>query len=110
MYATPCQTSRAICHYISGTLVTFGDEPMTGITALPWANELFRALDPRRSLGRKVGWFVACLSFAFASIAALWLGSMTRTGLLQQHCRQLTQDAEQLANTLDLAMGSRVHS
>ena len=35
---------------------------------------------------------------------------MTREGLLQQHCRQLALDAEQLVSTLDQAMGTRVQS
>jgi len=71
---------------------------------------MVRVLDPRRSLGTKVAWLVCSLSLGFAFIAALWLGSMTREGLLLQHCRQLALDAEQLSSTLDQAVGTRVQS
>ena len=83
---------------------------MTDSARFGWARWTVRILDPRRSLGTKVAWLVCGLSLGFAFIAALWLGSMTRDGLLLQHCRQLALDAEQLASTLDQALGTRVQS
>jgi len=71
---------------------------------------LLSSLDPRRRLGSKVGWLVACLSLAFALVAALWLGSLARQGLVQQHCRQLAIDAGQVANALDQELGNRLQS
>ena len=78
-----------------------------------WHNFLGRALatlDPRRSLGTKVGWFVAALTLAFALGAALWLGELTRAGLLVQHYRVLALDGLQVANTLDQALEARLRS
>lgn len=77
---------------------------------LHWIPWFVHALDPRRSLGTKVGWFVAALSVAFALVAGVWLGNMSREGLREQHGRQLTLDAGQLANTLDHALRARLHS
>jgi len=68
------------------------------------------ALDPRRSLGTKVGWFVAALTLAFALGAALWLGELTRAGLLVQHYRVLALDGLQVTNALDQALAARLRS
>ena len=75
-----------------------------------WARWGYRKLDPRRRLAAKVGWLIAGLSLAFAIVAAFWLGSMTRDGMLHQHCRQLALDAEQVLSALEQAIGARVQS
>ena len=110
MYRMPRRDSRAMCHKMAVTKVTIFHEAMTGNALSSLPRRIFQVLDPRRSLGTKVGWLVTSLSVIFAIIAALWLGTMTRDGLLQQHCRQLALDAEQLLSTLDQAMGTRVQS
>ncbi len=89
------------------TLVTCGRLMRT---ALDWPRGFLRALDPRRSLGTKVGWLVSLLSLIFAVTAALWLGQMTQAGLLTQHCRQLALDTEELATALDQTFASRMQS
>ena len=71
---------------------------------------LLRCLDPRRSLATAIGWLVVALSLVFALVAALWLGEMARTSLLQQHGRQLALTADQLAAGLDQALASRLQS
>ncbi len=98
-----------MCHKMTVTKVTMPASLMRThhFAGTQWVGGL---LDPRRSLGIKVAWLVCGLSLGFAVIAAVWLGSMTREGLLQQHCRQLALDADQLANTLDQALGTRVQS
>jgi len=103
-------SSRTICHKMAVTKVTDPEDVMAGNAILGWTRRMVRVLDPRRSLGTKVAWLVCSLSLGFAFIAALWLGSMTREGLLLQHCRQLALDAEQLSSTLDQALGTRVQS
>lgn len=69
---------------------------------------LLRYLDPRRSLATALGWLVIALSLVFAMVAALWLGEMARTSLLQQHGRQLALTAGELATELDQALASRL--
>lgn len=71
---------------------------------------LLRYLDPRRSLAIAVGWLVVALSLIFALVAALWLGEMARTSLLQQHGRQLALSTGQLAAELDQALALRLQS
>ncbi len=67
-------------------------------------------LDPRRSLASALGWLVIALFLVFALVAALWLGGMARTSLLQQHGRQLALSADQLTAELDQALASRLQS
>ncbi|MHB1620576.1 MAG: sensor histidine kinase [Sulfuricella sp.] len=57
-----------------------------------------------------VGWLVVALSLVFAMVAALWLGGMAQTSLLQQHDRQLALSAGQLAAELDQALALRLQS
>lgn len=71
---------------------------------------LLRYLDPRRSLATAIGWLVVALSLVFAMAAALWLGGMARTSMLQQHGRQLALTTEQLASELDQALALRMQS
>lgn len=71
---------------------------------------LLRYLDPRRSLATAVGWLILALSLIFALVAALWLGEMARTSLVQQHGRQLALSADQLAAELDQVLGARLQS
>ncbi len=71
---------------------------------------LLRYLDPRRSLAVAVGWLVVALSLGFAVVAALLLGGMARTSVLQQHGRQLALTTDQFAAELDQALASRLRS
>ncbi|MDP2818633.1 MAG: histidine kinase [Polaromonas sp.] len=71
---------------------------------------LLRYLDPRRSLASALGWLVVALFLVFALVAALWLGGMARTSLLQQHGRQLALSTGQLAAELDQALALRLQS
>ena len=71
---------------------------------------LLRYLDPRRSLAIAIGWLVVALSLVVALVAALWLGEMARTSLLQQHGRQLALSTDQLAAELDQALALRLQS
>lgn len=67
-------------------------------------------LDPRHSLATAIGWLVVALSLAFAMVAALWLGDMARTSLLQQHSRQMALNADQLAAEVNQAFAARLQS
>ena len=77
---------------------------------MEWRSVVLRALDPRRSLGIKVGWLVTGLSLIFSGLGALWLGNMAKASLLTQHCRQLALDAEQVSSALDQTLASRMQS
>lgn len=92
------------------TFVTKCAGDMTANLGIDRVRRSAMSLDPRRSLASKVAWFIAGLSLAFALLAALWLGEMTRDGLLQQHARQFDLDAAQLAGILDRAIERRVLS
>jgi signal transduction histidine kinase len=106
-YKIPRPIASTTGHRMGVTLVTRGRLIRT---ALDWLRGFLRALDPRRSLGIKVGWLVSVLSLIFAVTAALWLGNMTQAGLLTQHCRQLALDTEELAAALDQTFMSRLQS
>lgn len=67
-------------------------------------------LDPRHSLATAIGWLIVALSLAFAMVAALWLGEMARTSLLQQHGQQMALNADQLAAELNQAFAARLQS
>lgn len=58
-------------------------------------------LDPRRSQGGRVGWFVVALTLAYAGAAAAGLGFLAQDRLLRQHCRQFALNAEEMAGFLD---------
>jgi signal transduction histidine kinase len=75
-----------------------------------WTRPALRSLDPRRSLGIKVGGLVTALSLTFSALGALWIGNMAKAGLLKQHCRQLALDAEQVSSALDQSLASRMQS
>lgn len=71
---------------------------------------LLHYLDPRRSLATAAGWLAVALSLIFAMVAALWLGGMARTSLLQQHSRQMTLTTGQLTAELNQALALRLQS
>jgi signal transduction histidine kinase len=106
----PCQVARVTGHEFAVTFVTCDNDGMRISIPTRWMPRLLRYLDPRRSLAIAIGWLVVALSLVFAMVAALWLGEMARTSLLQQHGRQLALTANQLAADLDQAFASQLQS
>ena len=67
----------------------------------------FRRLDPRRSLVAAISWLVIALAACFAIGASLWVGSLARANIVQQHARRLALETDQLASDLAQAIGAR---
>jgi len=105
-----CLIARSTRHEFAVTFVTCDNAGMLISISTRWIQRLLRYLDPRRSLATAVGWLVVALCLVFAMAAALWLGGMARTSMLQQHDRQLALSTEQLAAELDRALALRMQS
>lgn len=67
-------------------------------------------LDPRHSLSAAIGWLVIALAACFATVAAVWVGGMARTNILQQHVQQFTLETDMLASDLNQALASRLNA
>jgi len=104
------QVARVTGHEFAVTFVTCDNAGMRISIPTRQMPRLLRYLDPRRSLAVALGWLVVALSLAFAMVAALWLGGMARTSLLQLHGRQLALTADQFAAELDQALALRLQS
>jgi len=105
-----CRVARVTGHEFAVTFVTCDNDGMRISIPTRRMPRLLRYLDPRRSLAVAIGWLVVALSLVFALVAALWLGGMARTSLLQQHGRQLALTADQFGAELDQALALRLQS
>src|ERR1700691_4178871 len=65
-------------------------------------------LDPRHSLAARLMWLMIGLAFTFSIAAAVWVGSIARANVLDQHMRRLALETEQLSSDLGQALGARV--
>jgi signal transduction histidine kinase len=65
-------------------------------------------LDPRHSLAARLMWLIIGLAFTFSIAAALWVGSIARTNVLEQHLRRLALETDQLSSDLGQALGARL--
>jgi signal transduction histidine kinase len=64
-------------------------------------------LDPRRSLVAAISWLVIALAACIALAASLWVGSLARENLVQQHARRLALETDQLGSDLGQAIAAR---
>lgn len=69
-----------------------------------------RNLDPRRSMAAAIAWLVIALAASFATVAAIWVGGMTRANILQQHVQQFTLETDALASDINRALVSRLNA
>jgi signal transduction histidine kinase len=69
-----------------------------------WISEL----DPRRSLMAGIVWLVVALAASFSIAASIWVGSIARDDIVQQHLRRLTLETDQLGTDLSQAIASRL--
>jgi signal transduction histidine kinase len=53
-------------------------------------------------------WLVVALAVSFAVAASLWVGSLARSNILEQHARRLTLETDQLGSDLSQAIGARL--
>src|SRR5208283_5096890 len=67
-----------------------------------------RALDPRRSLVAGAVWLIIGLAVAFSIAATVWVGSIARENVLEQHMRRLALETDQLSSDLGQALVARL--
>jgi signal transduction histidine kinase len=65
-------------------------------------------IDPRRSLAAAAMWLIIGLAITFSIAAALWVGSIARANVIEQHVRRLSLETEQLSSDLGQALASRL--
>jgi signal transduction histidine kinase len=71
---------------------------------------MLRDLDPRRSLAAGIIWLMVALAASFAVAASVWVGSVAREIVVQQHLRRLSLETQQLASDLGQAISARVEA
>ncbi len=69
---------------------------------------LLAILDPRRSLVTGAVWLIIALAFSFSIAAAVWVGSIARQNVLEQHVRRLSLETEQLSSDVGEALAARL--
>src|SRR5271166_5541960 len=69
---------------------------------------MLRALDPRRSLAVGAMWLIIGLAVAFSIAATVWVGSIARENVLEQHVRRLALETDQLSSELGQALVARL--
>jgi signal transduction histidine kinase len=65
-------------------------------------------IDPRRSLAAGVMWLIIALAITFSTAAAVWVGSIARRDVLEQHVRRLALETDQLSSELGQAIAARL--
>ncbi len=69
---------------------------------------ILRILDPRRSLVVGAVWLIIGLAVAFSIAATVWVGSIARESVLEQHMRRLALETDQLSSDLGQALAVRL--
>src|ERR1700722_7924330 len=69
---------------------------------------VLRSIDPRRSLVASAMWLIVALAVTFSIAAAVWVGSIARLNVLQQHIRRLALETDQLSSDLGQALSARL--
>jgi signal transduction histidine kinase len=64
--------------------------------------------DPRRSLAAAAMWLIIALAMTFSVAAAVWVGSIARRDVLEQHVRRLSLETDQLSSELGQAIATRL--
>src|ERR1700722_14788490 len=72
------------------------------------ANRLMANIDPRRSLAAAAMWLTIALAVTFSVAAAVWVGSIARQNVLEQHIRRLSLETDQLSSDLGQALSARL--
>jgi len=65
-------------------------------------------IDPRRSLESGTMWLIIVLAATFSIAAAVWVGSIARQTVFEQHVRRLSLETEQLSSDLGQALAARL--
>jgi signal transduction histidine kinase len=69
---------------------------------------ILAGVDPRRSFGAAAIWLIVALAATFSIAAAIWVGSIARRSVLEQHIRRLALETDQLGSDLGQAMAARL--
>jgi len=69
---------------------------------------IFSGVDPRRSFGAAATWLIVSLAVTFSIAAAIWVGSIARHSVLEQHIRRLALETDQLGSDLGQAIAARL--
>lgn len=64
-------------------------------------------IDPRRSLAAGAMWLIIALAATFSIAAAVWVGSIARRDIFEQHVRRLSLETDQLSSELGQAVAAR---
>ncbi|HXQ64168.1 MAG TPA: histidine kinase [Steroidobacteraceae bacterium] len=67
-----------------------------------------RELDPGHSLMAGTVWLIIVLAASFSLAASVWVGSLARDNIVQQHVRRLSLETDQLGSDLAQAIASRL--
>jgi signal transduction histidine kinase len=65
-------------------------------------------IDPRRSLAAGAMWLIIGLAITFSIAAAVWVGSIARRDVFEQHVRRLSLETDQLSSELGQAISARL--
>jgi signal transduction histidine kinase len=64
-------------------------------------------IDPRRSLAAGAMWLIIALAATFSIAAAVWVGSIARRDIFEQHVRRLSLETDQMSSELGQAIAAR---
>ncbi len=65
-------------------------------------------IDPRRSLAAGAMWLIIALAVTFSIAASIWVGSIARANVIEQHLRRLALETDQLSSDFGQALASRL--
>ena len=65
-------------------------------------------INPRRSLAAAAMWLIIALAITFSIAAAVWVGSIARANVVEQHVRRLALETDQLSSDFGQALASRL--
>ena len=77
---------------------------MTGRDIADKLRSVLANADPRRSSVASAMWLIIALAVTFSIAAAVWVGSVARESVLQQHIRRHSLDTDQLSSDFTQAL------
>jgi signal transduction histidine kinase len=69
---------------------------------------VLRSIDPRRSLVAGATWLIIGLTVTFSIAASVWVGSIARENIFEQHVRRLALETDQLSSDLGQALAAHL--
>ncbi|MGA9025654.1 MAG: histidine kinase [Steroidobacteraceae bacterium] len=81
---------------------------MAGPHLPDWLRVALSGMNPRRSLGAAAMWLIVALALTFSIAASIWVGSIARQNVLEQHLRRLSLETDQLSTDLSQVLAVRI--